>query len=84
MEKCRLLTLRVLKVLGVGMKLVDSDQLVKAHALINEKTGNCTTLRTLYYSVMPESTDQNYIRLDEDSDYGSIALLFEDDVGGYR
>ena len=40
MEKCRLLTLRILKVLDVGMKLVDSDQLVKAHALINEKTGN--------------------------------------------
>ena len=84
MEKCRLLTLRILKVLGVGMKLVDSDQLVKAHALINEKTGNCTAMRTLYYPVMPGSADQNYIRLGEHCDYGSITLLFQDDVGGLQ
>ena len=49
--------------------------------MIDEKTGNCTTLRTLYYLVMSESTDQNYIRLGKDSDYGSITLLFQDDVG---
>ena len=66
------------------MKLVDCDQLVKAHALIKGNTGNCTTLRTLYYPVMPESTDQNYIRLGEHGHYGSITLLFQDDVEGLQ
>ena len=42
---------------------------------------NRTTLRLLYYPVMTD-LKEGQIRLGEHSDYGTITLLFQDQIGG--
>ena len=84
MEKLRLLSLKILKVLAVGMKLQDTDHFVKNHQFMNKKEGNHTALRTLYYPPLPEGMETDYVRLGKHADYGSITLLFQDDIGGLQ
>ena len=43
--------------------------------------GNKTTLRLLYYPVVKE-LKEGQLRLGEHTDYGTITLLFQDQVGG--
>ena len=45
---------------------------------------NATTLRLLYYPPLPEKSGikPGQVRCGEHSDYGSITLLFQDDIGG--
>ena len=45
---------------------------------------NATALRLLYYPPLPEDSNikPGQVRCGEHSDYGSITLLFQDDVGG--
>ncbi|CAK8694943.1 unnamed protein product [Clavelina lepadiformis] len=69
--------------LGVGMELKDQHFFEKCHSLIH-KPGNSTTLRTLFYPTLPSILKPNQIRLGEHSDYGSITLLFQDNVGGLQ
>ena len=40
------------------------------------------TLRLLHYPPIPDTSDTESIRAGEHSDYGSLTLLFQDDVGG--
>lgn len=47
-------------------------------------TKNCTTLRLLHYPSISEDTivKPGQIRCGEHTDYGSITLLFQDDMPG--
>lgn len=40
------------------------------------------TLRFLHYPPLPEAIEPEHPRLGEHSDYGSVTLLFQDDIGG--
>lgn len=84
MEKCKLLTFQILKVLGVGMKLADTDHFLKSHSLLHQGQENCTALRTIYYPPLPDDVEAGYVRLGVHSDYGSITLLFQDAIGGLQ
>ena len=84
MDKCKDLTLKILKTLGVGMKLADTNHFVKSHLGLELKKGNCTALRTLYYPPLPDDMAVDHIRLGRHSDYGSITLLFQDNIGGLQ
>ena len=84
MERCRVLSLRILKTLAVGMKLKDPEHFVKNHSLMNKNGGNHTTLRTIFYPPLPDNMDADYVRLGKHADYGSMTLLFQDDVGGLQ
>mmetsp|Transcript_21433 Transcript_21433/g.27720 ORF Transcript_21433/g.27720 Transcript_21433/m.27720 type:complete len:312 (+) Transcript_21433:179-1114(+) len=78
---CDALYLRVMRLLGEGMKLEDPDFFVKR---CNEKHCN---LRLLHY---PELTDQAYqqepvlVRGGRHTDFGIITILQQDSVGGLR
>ena len=84
MERCRLLSLRILKTLAVGMKLEDTQHFINKHSLMNRKGGNYTSLKSLFYPPLPEDMDTDYIRLAKHSDIGSITLLFQDNTGGLQ
>ena len=82
MEQCKDLALKLLDILSIGLEL-EEDCLRKCHSLIPHE-GNHTALRTLYYPPLPEDISTIDTRLVEHSDYGSITLLFQDDVGGLQ
>ncbi|XP_039263008.2 uncharacterized protein LOC120339032 isoform X1 [Styela clava] len=82
-EECKKLSMRILEVLATGMKIKDKEYFLQCHSRIG-KERNYTTLRSLYYPSVPENADvkSNQIRLGEHSDFGTMTLLFQDDIGG--
>uniref|UniRef100_H2YQW2 Fe2OG dioxygenase domain-containing protein n=1 Tax=Ciona savignyi TaxID=51511 RepID=H2YQW2_CIOSA len=82
-QTCKQLSHQVLRVLAIGMGLKDEDFFIKCHSKMH--TGqNYTTLRSLYYPPVPKDLPVNQTRLGVHSDYGSLTLLFQDDVGGLQ
>ena len=81
-DECTQLCFRMCDVLSVGLDL-PINFMKDAHKLIGNH-GNSTTLRTLYYPPVKDDTKlkPGQIRLGEHSDYGTITLLFQDDIGG--
>ncbi|KAL9957583.1 hypothetical protein ACROYT_G034502 [Oculina patagonica] len=82
-NKCRDLTFRILEVVSIGLKLQDPKWLTQVHGSIGT-VENATALRLLYYPPLPKESNINpgQVRCGEHSDYGSITLLFQDEVGG--
>ncbi|XP_076466909.1 uncharacterized protein LOC143298103 [Babylonia areolata] len=72
---------RILDLMGVALELEDPTLLSRTHKLIGQK-GNHTTMRSLYYPPYPLREGQ--LHCGEHHDYGSITLLFQDDVGGLQ
>jgi len=77
---CKELTYRVLDALSVGLGLGESF-MRDAHKFMGG-IGNSSTLRSLFYPPLPAEIKPGQIRLGEHSDYGSITLLYQDDIGG--
>jgi len=82
-KRCTNLANRILDVIGIGLDLKDPRWLSQVHGGIGN-LDNATALRLLYYPPLPEKSDvkPGQVRCGEHSDYGSITLLFQDDVGG--
>ncbi|XP_072242463.1 uncharacterized protein [Leuresthes tenuis] len=79
-QHCKELSLRVLRVMALGLAL-DPDVFLRAHSLIGTDV-NGTTLRSLYYPpVNCEKAKEGQLRCGEHSDYGSITLLFQSSEG---
>ncbi|XP_060554680.1 uncharacterized protein LOC132715659 isoform X2 [Ruditapes philippinarum] len=80
--RCTELSHRVCDALSVGLDLGE-DFMRNAHQYIGTKE-NSTALRSLYYPPVPpeSSIKPGQIRLGEHSDYGTITLVFQDDIGG--
>ncbi|XP_069138904.1 uncharacterized protein [Argopecten irradians] len=81
--KSHKLSLRILDLMSIGLKLDDKHYLRKCHQLISKK-GNITLMRNNYYPPIPTDREINPIqaRIGEHSDYGSLTLLYQDNVGG--
>ncbi|XP_047451463.1 2-oxoglutarate-Fe(II) type oxidoreductase ppzD isoform X2 [Mugil cephalus] len=78
--RCRELSLRVLRVMALGLGL-DPEVFLSAHRLIGTDE-NGTTLRSLYYPLVnSEKAKEGQLRCGEHSDYGSITLLFQSSEG---
>ncbi|KAK6169476.1 hypothetical protein SNE40_020524 [Patella caerulea] len=79
---CKKMALRIVDVLAVGLKLEDRDFIRQCHQDIGNK--NQSTLRSLIYPPLP--TDGSILpgqaRCGEHSDYGTVTMLFQDDIGG--
>ena len=84
MIKCKNLAFRILKVLGVGLKLADTNHFAKNHLGLNGKIGNHSALRASYYPPVPSDMAEGHVRLGSHTDFGCITLLFQDNVGGLQ
>nr|XP_022286433.1 UPF0676 protein C1494.01-like [Crassostrea virginica] len=71
---------RVLNLMSIGLN-IDSTFLRDCHKNAGKK-GNASTLRSLYYPPISKDVKPGQVRCGEHSDYGSITLLFQDDIGG--
>ncbi|XP_068578771.1 uncharacterized protein si:dkey-10o6.2 isoform X2 [Cebidichthys violaceus] len=79
-QRCKELSLRVLRVMALGLGL-DPEVFLSAHRFLGTE-GNSSTLRSLYYpAVNHEKVKEGQLRCGEHSDYGSITLLFCSSAG---
>ncbi|KAA0714876.1 hypothetical protein E1301_Tti010284 [Triplophysa tibetana] len=82
-NRCKDLSLRVLRVMSIGLGL-EPKVFLEAHKHIGSDK-NDTTLRTLYYPPLKSDVSKpNQLRCGEHSDYGSITLLFQSPEGGLQ
>ncbi|KAK3102887.1 hypothetical protein FSP39_014681 [Pinctada imbricata] len=79
-KHCQELVCRVLDLMSMGLN-IDTDYFRKCHSLIG-KEGNPTTLRSLYYPPLNNGVKPGQIRCGEHTDYGTVTLLFQDEIGG--
>jgi len=78
---CSRLSTILLQIMALGLKQ-DIDEFTNMHTF-NEETRNATTLRCLLYPALTGvDLCAGQVRCGEHSDYGSITLLFQDDIGG--
>lgn len=83
-EQCKELVMKFLRLLAVALE-IDTEYFVKLHSEVGALEMNGTSLRTLFYpSIQPdrEKTTEEDRRCREHTDYGTITLLFQDQVGG--
>ncbi|XP_076076642.1 uncharacterized protein LOC143047471 isoform X1 [Mytilus galloprovincialis] len=80
---CVKLALRVFDVISVGLKLEDKHFLRKCHSCIGQK-GNISNIRSIFYPALTSKKDtiQGQVRCGEHSDYGTLTLLIQDNIGG--
>lgn len=80
---CGDLSLRILHMMALGLQLKDPETFTSTHKAM-ESTKNITTLRLLNYPSISEDSaiKPGQIRCGEHTDYGSITLLFQDDMPG--
>uniref|UniRef100_A0A3Q2TLH6 Si:dkey-10o6.2 n=1 Tax=Fundulus heteroclitus TaxID=8078 RepID=A0A3Q2TLH6_FUNHE len=87
-QRCKELSLRVLRVMALSLDL-DPDVFLHAHRFIgsmfstlSQSDENGTTLRSLFYPpVKSAMAKEGQLRCGEHSDYGSITLLFQGSEG---
>ncbi|XP_076076644.1 uncharacterized protein LOC143047472 [Mytilus galloprovincialis] len=80
-EMCTDLSKRIFDVISVGLKLDEQKFLQNGHKNIG-RAENKTTLRSLFYPALQEVMKEGQVRCGEHSDYGSLTLLFQDQIGG--
>jgi len=83
---CHVLTNLLLTALSPAILKDSRDFLLTKHQNIGKNSLNPTTLRLLYYPATEndENIMENQLRCGEHSDYGTITLLFQDDIGGLQ
>lgn len=87
-DYCTELALKFLRLLAVALG-IDTEKYAEMHSLMGDGTVNGTSLRTLFYpevtnDITGEHGGQKEVRkrIHEHTDYGTITLLFQDQVGG--
>ena len=81
------LTLKVLKMIGIGLGLKNPNVLADAHSAFclseNADSKSLTTFRINYYSKLEKSQlKEDQVQCGEHADFGSITLLIQDHVRG--
>ena len=87
-DYCTELALKFLRLLAVALG-IDTEKYAEMHSLMGDGKVNGTSLRTLFYpEVITDDVDSHggqqevRRRIHEHTDYGTITLLFQDQVGG--
>eukprot|EP00111_Clytia_hemisphaerica_P021523 TCONS_00063313-protein len=81
-DHCTELSLKFLRLLAVALD-IDTEKYAASHSNMGRCEKNGTSLRSLYYPAIKDTviTDKDR-RCREHTDYGTITLLFQDEVGG--
>ncbi|XP_045615066.1 uncharacterized protein [Procambarus clarkii] len=77
---CKKLASRVLTAIAIGLDL-DRSYFVSTHQQMCSDN-NATCLRLLYYPPVPPSVCEGATRCGAHTDYGTVTLLFQDNMGG--
>lgn len=81
-SRCSTLAMRVLDALSLALGF-EQGSLREAHKAIGKK-GNQTLLRSLFYPSLPSDWEvtPGQMRIGEHTDYGTVTLNFQDNIGG--
>ncbi|XP_042883831.1 2-oxoglutarate-Fe(II) type oxidoreductase ppzD-like [Penaeus japonicus] len=79
---CKALSLRLLKAVAVGLDLDESFFVDTHQEICSDNNASC--MRLLHYPPVPEAVPAEAIRCGAHTDYGTITLLFQDDIGGLQ
>ncbi|XP_046859378.1 proline hydroxylase buaE-like isoform X1 [Xenia sp. Carnegie-2017] len=79
-ERCENLSHAILQLISYGLNIQDKNFFTKAHGKLSARTNN-TSMRLLYYP-FNDDLKSGDVRLGSHTDYGTITLLFQDQVGG--
>lgn len=84
-DLCKQLMMRLLKALGIAMKMKDPEYICNCHSLMNNK-GNTSTIKLLRYPPVPtdDTMSPNQSRISEHTDWTTLILLFQDQNGGLQ
>lgn len=81
-EHCKKVLYILLRLLALELG-IDTEYYVKLHSGIGNRDRNGTSLRSLFYPpISNKVTTDEHRRCREHTDYGTITLLFQDQVGG--
>ncbi|XP_057300776.1 uncharacterized protein LOC130635461 [Hydractinia symbiolongicarpus] len=80
-KHCSTLLYKLLRLLAVTLG-IDTEFFVNKHTYIGNRGLNGTSLRTLFYPHINGPTKENQTRCSEHTDYGTMTLLFQDNIGG--
>ncbi|XP_057301990.1 uncharacterized protein LOC130636329 [Hydractinia symbiolongicarpus] len=80
-KHCSTFLYKLLRLLAVALG-IDTEYFVNLHTNVGNRSLNGTSLRTLFYPQINGSTEVNQRRCSEHTDYGTITLLFQDNIGG--
>lgn len=85
-QSLRELAMKILHCIGLGLHLSDEHMFENCHENVTKRITDSNTgtrFRTLYYPPYTrDSDDANIVRLGAHTDYGTITLLCQDNVGG--
>jgi len=81
--ECHQLVQKFLRLLAMALDL-DVEHYISLHKNIGDHKQNGTTMRLLYYPQIKSRLDvqEGQLRCGEHTDYGTVTLLFQDQVGG--
>lgn len=81
-EHCKKVLYVLLRLLALELG-IDTEYYVNIHSDVGNRDRNGTSLRTLYYpAVRSDLVTSESRRCGEHTDYGTITLLFQDQIGG--
>lgn len=75
------LMLKVLRLLAIALD-VDMENFVNMHKNVGDRDRNGTSMRMLYYPAVKKAPADGQQRCGEHTDYGTLTLLYQDNVGG--
>jgi len=75
------LMLKVLRLLAIALDL-DMEKFVNLHRNVGDRSQNGTSMRMLYYPCVDATPSPQQQRCGEHTDYGTLTLLYQDNVGG--
>lgn len=75
------LMLKVLRLLAIALDL-DMENFVNLHKNVGDRSRNGTSMRMLYYPCVEDTPSPDQQRCGEHTDYGTLTLLYQDNVGG--
>lgn len=83
-NECKPLIKKILRALAISLEMDDEEFFINSSKHIDDPSSNpsFSAFRTIFYPAVGNDVEVNTVRCAEHSDYGTLTILFQDDIGG--